>query len=71
MTYNPREQCKRHVIDVYPHSDNCNYFYQCRSGYLMVQQCPFFYGWDYEKRSCVALGQAKCYNKLQMQMKIY
>ncbi|EDV52120.1 probable chitinase 10 [Drosophila erecta] len=69
--YNPREQCKRHVIDVYPHSDNCNYFYQCRSGYLMVQQCPFFYGWDYEKRSCVALGQAKCYNKLQMQMKIY
>ncbi|XP_017010133.2 probable chitinase 10 [Drosophila takahashii] len=70
MTYNPREQCKRHVIDVYPHSDNCNYFYQCRSGYLMVQQCPFFYGWDYEKRSCVALSQAKCYNKIQMQMKI-
>jgi len=70
MAYNPREQCKRHVIDVYPHSDNCNYFYQCRSGYLMVQQCPFFYGWDYEKRSCVALSQAKCYNKIQMQMKL-
>uniref|UniRef100_A0A6P4DYC7 Probable chitinase 3 n=1 Tax=Drosophila rhopaloa TaxID=1041015 RepID=A0A6P4DYC7_DRORH len=68
MTSNPREQCKRHVIDVYPHSGNCNYFYQCRSGYLMVQQCPFFYGWDYEKRSCVALSQAKCYNKIQMQM---
>ncbi|KAI8037950.1 hypothetical protein M5D96_009451 [Drosophila gunungcola] len=69
LTSNPREQCKRHVIDVYPHSGNCNYFYQCRSGYLMVQQCPFFYGWDYEKRSCVALSQAKCYNKIQMQMK--
>ncbi|XP_017034158.2 probable chitinase 10 [Drosophila kikkawai] len=70
MTSNPREQCKRHTIDVYPHSDNCNYFYQCRLGYLIVQQCPFFYGWDYEKRSCVALSQAKCYNKVQMQMKI-
>ncbi|XP_017053088.1 uncharacterized protein LOC108096211 [Drosophila ficusphila] len=70
MASNPREQCKRHVIDVYPHSDNCNYFYQCRSGYLMVQQCPFFYGWDYVKRTCVALSQARCYNKIQMQMKL-
>ncbi|KAH8296037.1 hypothetical protein KR054_000981 [Drosophila jambulina] len=70
MTYNPREQCKRNTIDVYPHADNCNYFYQCRLGYLIVQQCPFFYGWDYEKRSCVALSQAKCYNKVQMQMKL-
>lgn len=70
MTSNPREQCKRHTIDVYPHADNCNYFYQCRLGYLIVQQCPFFYGWDYEKRACVALSQAKCYNKVQMQMKL-
>ncbi|KAH8303690.1 hypothetical protein KR018_011702 [Drosophila ironensis] len=70
LAFNPREQCKRTTIDVYPHADNCNYFYQCRLGFLMVQQCPFFYGWDYEKRSCVALSQAKCYNRVQMQMKL-
>ncbi|EDV39479.1 uncharacterized protein Dana_GF24469 [Drosophila ananassae] len=68
MSSNPREQCKRHTIDVYPHPDNCNYFYQCRLGFLIVQQCPFFYGWDYEKRSCVALSQAKCYNKVQQRL---
>ncbi|KAH8380492.1 hypothetical protein KR009_011100 [Drosophila setifemur] len=70
MTSNPREQCKRHTIDVYPHADNCNYFYQCRMGFLIVQQCPFFYGWDYEKRACVALAHAKCFNRIQMPMKL-
>ncbi|XP_034658423.1 uncharacterized protein LOC117895123 [Drosophila subobscura] len=62
-TINPREQCKRHTMDIYPHPDNCNYFYQCRLGYLIVQQCPFLYGWDHEKRSCVVLSKAKCYNQ--------
>ncbi|XP_033237375.1 uncharacterized protein [Drosophila pseudoobscura] len=66
-TNNPREQCKRHTMDIYPHPDNCNYFYQCRLGYLIVQQCPFFYGWDHEKRSCVVLSQAKCYNQRKFQ----
>ncbi|XP_068154947.1 uncharacterized protein [Drosophila tropicalis] len=57
-----REQCKAHVVDVYPHLDNCNYFYNCNKGYLMVQQCPFSFGWDYEKRSCMEINHAKCYN---------
>ncbi|XP_034481431.1 uncharacterized protein LOC117787096 [Drosophila innubila] len=61
-----REQCKKHTVDIYPHPDNCNYFYYCRNGYLMLQQCPFFYGWDYDKRSCVAIRQAKCYGRTRL-----
>ncbi|KAM8708360.1 hypothetical protein ACLKA7_015349 [Drosophila subpalustris] len=61
-----REQCKKHTVDIYPHPDNCNYFYYCRNGYLMLQQCPFFYGWDYDKRSCVAIKQAKCYGRTRL-----
>ncbi|XP_030375555.1 uncharacterized protein LOC115624850 [Scaptodrosophila lebanonensis] len=59
---NTREQCRDHTIDVYPHLNNCNYFYYCYHGFLLLQQCPFSYGWDYEKRSCVVLGRAKCYD---------
>ncbi|XP_033150647.1 uncharacterized protein LOC108598240 [Drosophila busckii] len=62
-TINAREQCKPHTEDVFPHPDNCNYFYYCRNGFLMVQQCPFFYGWDYEQRSCVTIAKAKCFDK--------
>ncbi|EDW18218.1 uncharacterized protein LOC6582029 [Drosophila mojavensis] len=62
-TISVREQCKQHTVDIYPHPDNCNYFYYCRNGFLMLQQCPFFYGWDYEKRSCVAIAQAKCFGR--------
>ncbi|KAH8396904.1 hypothetical protein KR215_006176 [Drosophila sulfurigaster] len=61
-----RDQCKKHTVDVYPHPDNCNYFYYCRNGYLLLQQCPFFYGWDYDKRSCVAIRQAKCYGRTRI-----
>ncbi|XP_064540236.1 uncharacterized protein LOC135429722 [Drosophila montana] len=65
-TISVREQCKSHTVDIYPHPDNCNYFYYCRNGYLMLQQCPFFYGWDYEKRSCVAIAHAKCYGRTRL-----
>ncbi|XP_036326286.1 uncharacterized protein LOC118739203 [Rhagoletis pomonella] len=60
---NPREQCQLHTIDLYPHTTNCNYFYYCRNGYLLLQQCPFGYGWDIEKRACTAMLQAICYNR--------
>ncbi|XP_054734755.1 probable chitinase 10 [Anastrepha obliqua] len=60
---NPKEQCQAHTMDMYPHATNCNYFYHCRSGYLLLQQCPFGYGWDYEKRACTVLHQAVCYNR--------
>ncbi|KAH8371699.1 hypothetical protein KR093_008561, partial [Drosophila rubida] len=61
-----RDQCKKHTVDIYPHPDNCNYFYYCRNGFLLLQQCPFFYGWDYVKRSCVAIRQAKCFGRTRI-----
>ncbi|XP_018793170.1 PREDICTED: peritrophin-48-like [Bactrocera latifrons] len=64
---NPREQCQLHTTDLYPHETNCNYFYSCRNGYLLLQQCPFKYGWDFERRACTALQQASCYNRRIMQ----
>ncbi|CAD7005125.1 unnamed protein product [Ceratitis capitata] len=53
-------KCLPHVTDFFPHPEKCNYFYYCIKGFLTVQQCPFYYGWDIERRSCVFLGQAKC-----------
>ncbi|XP_054084692.1 peritrophin-48 [Zeugodacus cucurbitae] len=64
---NPRELCQLHTVDLYPHSTNCNYFYYCRNGYLLLQQCPVNYGWDFERRACTTLQQATCYNKIIMQ----
>ncbi|XP_037942297.1 probable chitinase 10 [Teleopsis dalmanni] len=55
-------KCLPHVTDFFPHPEKCNYFYYCIKGFLTVQQCPFYYGWDIERRSCVQLSQAKCYN---------
>ncbi|XP_037824682.1 uncharacterized protein PB18E9.04c-like [Lucilia sericata] len=59
----PRDQCLPQTVDVYPHATNCNYYYLCKYGYLMVMQCPFNMGWDYEKRACVVKSKAKCYNE--------
>ncbi|KAH8371698.1 hypothetical protein KR093_008560, partial [Drosophila rubida] len=54
-------QCLPHMTDFFPHPDKCSYFYYCIKGFLTLQQCPFFYGWDIERRSCVHLNAAKCY----------
>ncbi|XP_053956858.1 probable chitinase 10 [Anastrepha ludens] len=54
-------KCLAHVIDFFPHPHNCNYFYYCIKGFLTVQQCPFYYGWDIERRACVLISQAKCF----------
>ncbi|XP_011180038.2 mucin-2 [Zeugodacus cucurbitae] len=54
-------KCLPHVTDFFPHPQKCNYFYYCIKGFLTVQQCPFYYGWDIERRSCVLLDQAKCF----------
>ncbi|KAH8404490.1 hypothetical protein KR222_006620 [Zaprionus bogoriensis] len=45
----------------FPHAEKCSYYYYCIKGYLTLQQCPFQYGWDTERRSCVHLDVAKCY----------
>ncbi|XP_036327549.1 probable chitinase 10 [Rhagoletis pomonella] len=54
-------KCLPHVTDFFPHSQNCNYFYYCIRGFLTLQQCPFYYGWDIERRACVLIKQAKCF----------
>ncbi|XP_046809266.1 integumentary mucin A.1-like [Lucilia cuprina] len=59
----PRDQCLPQTVDVYPHATNCNYYYLCEYGYLMVMQCPFNMGWDYETRACTVKSKAKCYNE--------
>lgn len=54
-------KCLPHMTDFFPHPDKCSYFYYCIKGFLTLQQCPFYYGWDIERRSCVHLNVAKCY----------
>ncbi|TDG42830.1 hypothetical protein AWZ03_010739 [Drosophila navojoa] len=54
-------KCLPHMTDFFPHPDKCSYFYYCIKGFLTLQQCPFYYGWDIERRSCVQLNVAKCY----------
>ncbi|KAH8307133.1 hypothetical protein KR044_005625, partial [Drosophila immigrans] len=54
-------KCLPHMTDFFPHPDKCSYFYYCIKGFLTLQQCPFFYGWDIERRSCVHLNAAKCF----------
>ncbi|KAH8259169.1 hypothetical protein KR026_000270, partial [Drosophila bipectinata] len=58
----PRDhKCLPHMTEFFPHPDKCNYFYYCIKGFLTLQQCPFYYGWDIERRSCVQINVAKCY----------
>ncbi|KAH8379140.1 hypothetical protein KR009_003247 [Drosophila setifemur] len=54
-------KCLPHMTEFFPHPDKCNYFYYCIKGFLTLQQCPFYYGWDIERRSCVQINVAKCY----------
>lgn len=54
-------KCLPHVNNFFPHPHNCNYFIYCIKGYETIQQCPFYYGWDIERRTCVHMKQAKCY----------
>ncbi|KAM7355799.1 uncharacterized protein ACRADG_001749 [Cochliomyia hominivorax] len=54
-------KCLPHVTDFFPHPQKCNYFFYCIKGYQTLQQCPFYYGWDIERRTCVHMAHAKCY----------
>ncbi|BFF96442.1 probable chitinase 10 [Drosophila madeirensis] len=54
-------KCLSHMTEFFPHPDKCNYFYYCIKGFLTIQQCPFYYGWDIERRSCVQINVAKCF----------
>lgn len=39
---------------VYPYPANSNYYYQCISGYLLLQQCPQNFHFDVAQGQCVA-----------------
>ncbi|XP_065361902.1 probable chitinase 10 [Calliphora vicina] len=55
-------RCLPHITDFFPHPRKCNYFFYCIKGYQTLQQCPFYYGWDIERRTCVHMTHAKCYD---------
>ncbi|XP_005191191.2 uncharacterized protein LOC101894463 [Musca domestica] len=65
--FSPREKCQAHTVDVFPHPTNCNYYYMCRLGYLLVMQCPPNMDWDYNRNVCVLRGRANCYSNVNRQ----
>ncbi|XP_043071265.1 uncharacterized protein in LEU2 3'region [Drosophila grimshawi] len=46
--------CRRSGRDgVYPYPANDNYYYQCISGYLLLQQCPQHFHFDESLSKCI------------------
>lgn len=41
-----RDRCKRGVTEMYKYPGNCNYYYTCFNGYLIVQQCPMGFAFN-------------------------
>ncbi|KAH8246259.1 hypothetical protein KR038_008174 [Drosophila bunnanda] len=39
---------------VYPYPANSNYYYQCLSGYLLLQQCPQNFHFDVTQGQCIS-----------------
>uniref|UniRef100_A0A6P4E5K9 Uncharacterized protein LOC108038295 n=1 Tax=Drosophila rhopaloa TaxID=1041015 RepID=A0A6P4E5K9_DRORH len=39
---------------VYPYPANSNYYYQCLSGYLLLQQCPQNFHFDESQGQCIS-----------------
>ncbi|XP_037943714.1 myb-like protein D [Teleopsis dalmanni] len=58
-----RLQCRQGVYDFIPHPRNCEYYYFCSNGFLMIFQCPFHFTWHYERRTCVHHTRAKCFSQ--------
>ncbi|BFF96443.1 uncharacterized protein DMAD_05089 [Drosophila madeirensis] len=49
---NVREQCRQGVTKRFSYPQNCNYFYYCVDGFLLVEQCPFGYAFDASSGAC-------------------
>ncbi|XP_014086274.3 uncharacterized protein [Bactrocera oleae] len=45
----------------FPHANNCEYYFQCVSGFLSVRRCYFGFGWDLNRQQCVPMQQAHCF----------
>ncbi|XP_017053068.1 uncharacterized protein LOC108096195 [Drosophila ficusphila] len=47
-----RRQCRQGVTKRFSYPQNCNYFYYCVDGFLLVEQCPIGYAFDPETGAC-------------------
>ena len=61
-----RPKCTRLVNAYYPHSQRCEYYFKCTSGFLTISRCSFNYAWDYQKEMCVPHNTVKCYGKSKL-----
>lgn len=50
-----RRQCHQGVTKRFSYPQNCNYFYYCVDGFLLVEQCPFGYAFNNETGACGGL----------------
>lgn len=54
--------CPRDKIELFAHPSNCEWFLYCYHGHMTVQQCPFYYHWDVQTKSCQLKNLAKCFS---------
>ncbi|XP_017134901.1 uncharacterized protein LOC108151041 [Drosophila miranda] len=47
-----REQCHQGVTKRFSYPQNCNYFYYCVDGFLLVEQCPIGYAFNATTGAC-------------------
>ncbi|XP_017112642.1 uncharacterized protein LOC108136157 [Drosophila elegans] len=47
-----RRECRPGVTKRFSYPQNCNYFYYCVDGFLLVEQCPIGYVFDSESGAC-------------------
>jgi len=50
-----RRQCRQGVTKRFSYPQNCNYFYYCVDGFLLVEQCPIGYAFDSRTGACGGL----------------
>lgn len=47
-----RRECRQGVTKRFSYPQNCNYFYYCVDGFLLVEQCPIGYAFDPQTGAC-------------------
>ncbi|KAH8327395.1 hypothetical protein KR074_007997 [Drosophila pseudoananassae] len=47
-----RRQCRQGVTKRFSYPQNCNYFYYCVDGFLLVEQCPIGYAFNGDTGAC-------------------
>ncbi|XP_060653123.1 uncharacterized protein LOC132789252 [Drosophila nasuta] len=50
-----RAKCRRGITAKYKYPGNCNYYYYCLEGFLIVEQCPFGFVFSEETKACSRL----------------